>query len=240
VRFLGTGNAFAAGGRSNACIHVAAPGVSVLLDCGGSALPMLQRHLDLGTLDGAVVSHLHGDHFGGLPYLLMEQHFAGRSRPFMIAGPRGLEARLRESAVALYRDFFASARLAFPVRYLAFGDGELTLGEAAIAAMPVRHVADADPHGVRVRIGGKLIAYSGDAAWSPAIAALARGADLFICECTYFATEDPAHLSYRTLLAHRGELECGRLVLTHFGPEALAHLGEIELQRAEDGLELAL
>ena len=240
VRFLGTANAFSAGGRSNACIHVSAPGVSLLLDCGGSAMPMLKRHTDLGALNGVVVSHLHGDHFGGLPYLLMDQHFARRERPLAIAGPRDLEPRLRQTALGLYRDFFGSTRLAFAVDHQSFGSGEIVVGGASIAAIPVIHVPESDPHGVRVRVAGRLIAYSGDATWSPALAELARGADLFICEATNFSTDDPAHLCYRTLMAHRRELECKRIVLTHFGDETLAHLDEIELGRAEDGLEIAI
>ena len=239
IRFLGTANAFAAGGRSNACIHVSAPGTSLLLDCGGSALPMLKRHIDLGALNGIVVSHLHGDHFGGLPYLLMDQHFAHRNRPIAIAGPRELEARLRQTALGLYRDFFGTTRLSYPVEYRSFGS-ELVVGGAAITAVPVQHVPESDPHGVRVRIAGRLIAYSGDATWSPALPELARGADVFICEATNFAIDDPTHLSYRTLMAHRGELDCRRIVLTHFGDDTLAHLDEIELERAEDGLEIAV
>jgi ribonuclease BN (tRNA processing enzyme) len=239
IRFLGTANAFAAGGRSNACIQLTAPGVSLLLDCGGSALPMLKRHADIAALDGVVVSHLHGDHFGGLPYLLMDQHFAKRTRPIAIVGPRDLEPRMRQTSLGLYRDFFGATRLAFPVRYDSFGGGgELVVGGASITAVPVTHVAESDPHGVRVRVAGKLIAYSGDATWSPALPELARDADLFICEATNFAADDPAHLSYRTLMAHRRELACERIVLTHFGNESLQHLDEIELERAEDGLEL--
>ena len=240
IRFLGTANAFAAGGRSNACILVTAPGLSLLLDCGGSAMPMLKRHVDLAAVDGVVVSHLHGDHFGGLPYLLMDQHFARRSRALALAGPRELEPRLRQASLGLYRDFFAATRLAYAVSHLSFGGGELVVGGASIAAVPVTHVPESDPYGVRVRVAGKLIAYSGDATWSPALPELAREADVFICEATNFSTDDPAHLSYRTLMAHRRELDCRRIVLTHFGDETLAHLDEVELERAEDGLEIAL
>ena len=52
VRFLGTGNAFADGGRSHACIGIEAPGASLLFDCGGSSLPaikkaMIEKHVKL-------------------------------------------------------------------------------------------------------------------------------------------------------------------------------------------------
>ena len=240
VRFLGTANAFSAGGRSNACIQLTAGRSSILLDCGGSAMPMLKRFSDLAAIDTVVVSHLHGDHFGGLPYLLMDQHFAKRSRPLVIAGPRELEARLQQTSIGLYQDFFATTPLSFAVEHRRFGDGDISVGNVSLRPVPVTHVPESDPHGVRVEVGGKLIAYSGDATWSSALPELAHGADLFICEATNFSTDDPAHLCYRTLMAHRRELECKRIILTHFGDETLAHLDEVELERAEDGLELEL
>jgi ribonuclease BN (tRNA processing enzyme) len=104
-----------------------------------------------------------------------------------------------------------------------------------VSALPVRHVAMAEPHGLRVEVGGKLIAYSGDARWTEHLAAVSKGADLFICEATFFEREDPAHISYRQLMAHRDELEAKRIVLTHLGAETLAHLSELELEYSADG-----
>ena len=240
VTFLGTGNAFADGGRSNACILVQASGVALLLDCGGSALPMLKRHADPAAVDAVVVSHLHGDHFGGLPYLVIEQHYAGRKRPLAVAGPRALAERLTAADLALYPDFYGKpGQPAFAVEHHAFG-GELALGAARVEALPVRHVPLSDPHGVRVRIGETLLAYSGDAIWSDELPRVAKGADLFICEATNFSLDDPSHISYRTLMAHRKELDCARIVVTHLGADTLAHLDEVELEHAEDGASLTI
>jgi ribonuclease BN (tRNA processing enzyme) len=240
VRFFGSGNAFADGGRSHACIHLTAPGVSLLVDCGGSALPAITKAGAADGIDAVAVSHLHGDHFGGIPYLVIQQHFAGRTRPLALAGPRDLAARLRTTEQGLYPDFFGKTKLGFEVRVLELGAEEIALGGAMVSALPVRHVAESDPHGLRVRIGATLVAYSGDATWSDDLVRVAKGADLFICEATNFEHDDPSHLAYRTLMAHRSELDCRRVVLTHLGSTTLAHLGELELEHATDGLELAI
>ena len=100
----------------------------------------------------------------------------------------------------------------------------------------MRHVRLAEPHGLRVEVAGKLIAYSGDARWTEHLAAVAKGADLFICEASYFDRDDPAHISYRTLMEHRDELGAKRIVLTHLGAETLARLSEIELEHTNDGM----
>jgi ribonuclease BN (tRNA processing enzyme) len=242
VRFFGTGNAFADGGRSHACIHVSAPGVSLLLDCGGSSLPAIRRADVADSIDAIVVSHLHGDHFGGIPYLTVQQHYAGRTRPLAIAGPRDLAPRLHAAEQALYPDFFKQGQPNFAVPVTTFGSSETALGGATITAFPVKHVPASDPHGVRVRIGDTVIAYSGDAAWTDGLVALARDADLFICEATNFTTAEeranPAHVSYQTIRANRERLGCKSLVLTHLGASSLAHLNEFEIPYATEGLEV--
>jgi ribonuclease BN (tRNA processing enzyme) len=238
VTFIGSGNAFADGGRSHACILVSTTGVSLLLDCGGSSLPAIKREIDPEAIDAIAISHLHGDHFGGIPYLVIEQHFAGRTAPLAIGGPRALPERLRAAESALYPDFFRNTKVGFPIRETLLGANEVELGGALVSALPVKHVAESDPHGLRVRVGTKLIAYSGDATWSDELARVAKGADLFICDASSFDSDDPSHISYRTLLSHRSELDCRRIVLTHLGAETLARIGELELEHAVDGTVL--
>ena len=240
VTFIGSGNAFADGGRSHACIHVSAPGVSLLLDCGGSSLPAMKREIDPEAIDAIAISHLHGDHFGGIPYLVIEQHFAGRTAPLVIGGPRGLPERLRAAESALYPDFFRKTKIRFSIREMTLGASETEMGGALVSALPVKHVAEAEPHGLRVRVGDKLIAYSGDATWSDELARVAQGADLFICDASFFDTDDPSHISYRTLMAQRGNIDCKRIVLTHLGAETLARIGELELEHAVDGTGLVV
>lgn len=238
VTFIGSGNAFADGGRSHACVQVSAPGVSLLLDCGGASLPAIKREIDPEAIDAIAISHLHGDHFGGIPYLVIEQHFAGRTAPLAIGGPRALSERLRAAESSLFPDFFRRTKIGFAIREMTLGAQETELGGALVSALPVKHVAESDPHGLRVRVGDRLVAYSGDAVWSEDLVRVAKGADLFICDASFFDTDDPSHISYRTLMAHRSELDCKKIVLTHLGAETLARIGELELDHAVDGTTL--
>lgn len=239
VRFLGSGNAFAAGGRGHACILVTAPEGRILLDCGSSALPAITAACDPASIDAVAITHLHGDHFGGLPFLAMQQQYAGRTRPLTFGGPPSLGARFLEAASALYVDYFDTP-FPYELSFLTLHETPKRLGPAEVEARPVTHVASSEPHGLRVRIGGKLIAYSGDAAWSEALPRLADGADLFICEATTYTTNDPVHLSAREIVAHRDELRAKRIVVTHLGAEALANLDRLGIQHAVDGTVLDL
>ena len=220
VQFLGSGSAFSDGGRANAAIHVTAPGVSLLLDCGGSALPAIKKQIDPKAIDAIAVTHLHGDHFGGIPFLVIEQHFTGRNKPLVVGGPPSLEQRLRAEEQALYPDFFGRTTLGFAFSTVVLGAEPTELGGA--------HVT------------GKLIAYSGDARFTEHLVAVAKGADLFICEATFFTSDDPSHISYRQVMAHREEFGAKRIVLTHLGAETLAHLAEVELEYSTDGVQIEI
>lgn len=232
VTFLGSGNAFAAGGRAHACILVEHEGGTLLLDCGGASLPSITRHSDPGYIDAIAVTHLHGDHFGGIPFLMDEQKWNGRTKPLTIGGPPSLRQRLDAVASGFGMDL-ASAPYEWSVAVL--GAQPTTLAGAEVTAHPVHHSPDAEPHGLRVRVGGKLIAYSGDAVWTKELVDLADGADLFISECTWYAKRDPVHLSAMDLKEHGGEIRAKRVVLTHLGAEALAHRAELPFPAADDG-----
>ncbi len=238
LTFLGTGNAFADGGRSHACILVTAPEGRLLLDCGGSSLPAIRRACDPSTIDAIAITHLHGDHFGGLVFLAMAEKYAPRARPLLVGGPPSLRRRFEDASIALFDDFFRS--LPYRLDFTVLGASPTRLGPAEIVALPVDHVPDSEPHGLRVRIGGKLIAYSGDARWSERLPPVADGADLFICESTYYDDPDPVHLAAKELVAHRSELRARRIVLTHLGTNALENLAALGIEHAEDGMTIEL
>ena len=237
VTFLGSGNAFAAGGRAHACILLEHQGGVLLLDCGGASLPAITRTIDPGRIDAIAVTHLHGDHFGGIPFLLDEQKWNGRTRPIAIGGPPSLRRRLDQVAQGFGMDL-SGLRYEWSVAVL--GPTPTTLAGTEVTAHPVRHSPDAEPHGLRVRVDGKVIAYSGDAKWTRELVDLADGSDLFISECTWYGTNDPVHLSAMDLKAHGAELRTRRIVLTHLGAEALAHRAELPYDVADDGTVIEL
>jgi ribonuclease BN (tRNA processing enzyme) len=91
VTFAGCGDARGSGGRYQACIRLRPGGGSpVLLDCGATSLSALKRlGLDPSETAAVFVSHLHGDHFGGLPFLILDGQFSRRNMPLAVVGPPG-------------------------------------------------------------------------------------------------------------------------------------------------------
>ncbi len=70
ITIVGCGDAFGSGGRFNTCVFLEPAKGTLLVDFGASSLVALKaRGLDPDRIDGIVLSHLHGDHFGALPFL---------------------------------------------------------------------------------------------------------------------------------------------------------------------------
>jgi ribonuclease BN (tRNA processing enzyme) len=240
-RFLGCGDAFASGGRLQACFHLEGGAEPMLIDCGATTLVALKRErIDPASIGCVALSHLHGDHFAGLPWLILDGQFADRTRPLLIGGPPGTEHRFGQAFEALYPGA-VSVKRPFKIRIVELAErAQCELGPAVVTPFEVVHSSGAPSYALRVEYGGKLIAYSGDTEWTDSLLDVARGADLFVCECNYFDKQVPGHLDYQTLASHRPRLECGRLVLTHMSEDMLGRVGELELETAADGLVIEL
>src|SRR5215831_10091708 len=104
LTIVGSGDAFGSGGRFHTCFWIETAKATLLIDCGASSPVALKRRgLDFARVDGVVLSHLHGDHFGGLPFLLLDaQLVTRRERPLLIAGPPGTQARIEAALEVLF------------------------------------------------------------------------------------------------------------------------------------------
>ncbi len=242
VVFVGTSDAFGAGGRRQSALLVRAPHGSLLLDCGGTTNTGLAAlGIDRDEIDAVLISHFHGDHFGGIPALLLAALYEDqRRKPLVIAGPHGIERRVHQLASAIgygieERDW------TFPIQFMEMNvEREIEIGPTRVRSFETRHQPHTHPHGMIVRAGSHSIGYSGDTGWFDQLPRLVRNVDLFVCECTYQHSGFDFHLNYETLSAHKPEFDCGRMLLTHLGSEMSARRGQCDFETADDGLRVRL
>lgn len=200
----------------------------------------LQRaDVEPNDIDGVIVSHFHGDHFGGVPYLILEGQFTRRTRPLTIAGPVGIAEWIGAQMEAAFPGSSATLQR-FPIVFREIAATEVEVAGASVSAVPVDHTPGSGAIGLRVRVDGRTIAYSGDTAWTGSLTSLAHGADLFICEAYSFEKPIPFHLSYSDIRAHRDAITAKRLYLTHLGPEMLERRGDVGDAVADDGTVVEL
>ena len=234
---LGSGDAFGNGGRLQSCYHISAGGQQFLLDCGSSVLSGLKRQgLSAAAIDTVIISHLHGDHFGGIPFLLLDGKYGDkRTAPLTLIGPKGLQQAVEALAAILYPGTFSSG-VDFPINYIEVDEATIVQRDSyQVQTWRVSHGSSQQVYGVRLSVAGRIIAYSGDTEWVANLLPLAAGSDLFIVECCGYHQVMPSHLDYQTLLARRAQLDCRRMVLTHMGKEVLEHQDALEIESLNDG-----
>ena len=242
VHFVGSGDAFGSGGRFQTCIAVRFAGGRLLIDCGASSLIALKREgIDPHGVGHILITHLHGDHFGGLPFFLLHaQHVLKRTAPLEIIGPPGLEARVM-TAMEIFFPGSTEVAPRFDIRFCELAPRKmLKTGRFGVAGFPVAHASGAPAYALRVETAGRIIAYSGDTEWTEELVAASRGADLFICESYFYDKRMKYHLDYSRLAAHLSALACRRIVITHMSEDMLAHLDDLTLEAATDGMRVVL
>lgn len=242
LQVLGCGDAFGSGGRFHTCFHVSVGPASFLVDCGAASLIAMRRFgVDPNTIQTVLISHLHGDHFGGLPFLLLDAQFVSKRRsPLTIAGPPTLTTRLHTLRETLFPGSTGSD-LGFPLDIVEL-EPQVTaqVNGVSVTPYPVRHPSGAPSYALRCQVARKTLCYSGDTEWVPVLVEAARGADVFIAECYTFERPVPFHTSWVSLREHLPEIGAKRVLLTHMSPDMLEQSSLEGAERAEDGLVLEI
>ena len=240
LQFVGCGDAFGSGGRQNTCFHVTGDAVNLLIDCGATALPALKR---LGVIRNDIelilITHIHGDHFAGLPFFLLDAQFSRRTRPLVIAGPQGIETRLARVMEALF-EHSSTTRQKFELSVVALTPEQTRhFGAVSVTPYSVVHGESGGPFlGLRIEAEGRSIAYSADTEWTETLIPLGRDADLFIAEAYTYDKPVKNHLSLATLEAHLADIRPKRLILTHMSDDMLSRLDTLRHAAAHDGMTI--
>ncbi|XDZ66643.1 MBL fold metallo-hydrolase [Alphaproteobacteria bacterium LSUCC0684] len=241
VTFAGCGDAFGSGGRFNTCFVVDVEGLRYAIDFGATSLVALKQ-VDIlhSSIDVVVISHIHADHCSGIPSMLLDSMLAAkRTKPLIIAGPKDTEQRLRD----MMESMLPGSNIMVPKFDLSFVEMELhqpnKVGEHMIVTpYPADHTPKTHPTSLRIEAGGKIVAYSGDTAWTEHVTKVSDGADLFICESYFYEKPIRFHLNYPDVVEHWDEFNAKRIILTHMGPEMLAMANRVPEECAYDGLKV--
>jgi ribonuclease BN (tRNA processing enzyme) len=243
VTLLGTGDAFASFGRWQAGYLIDAPGGRILMEAGPGLMPALKSHgVAPDSFDLLLISHLHGDHFGGLPFLILDYIWeTPRKKVLTIAGPRQLEQRTWLLMRTMFPHFELD-KVKHKLKFVVLEPGSSTrLGKFKVSVIRSPHTKPEISLSIRIDGGGKSIVFSGDSGWNDELVELSAGADLFLCECTYYESAHLTfHLNYPLLAANRDKFKVRRMVLTHLGREVLSREDEIDLEMGYDGMKIEI
>ncbi len=243
LQFIGCGDAFGSGGRFNTCFHLVGERTNLLIDCGASSLiAMKQLGVERNAIAAIVITHFHADHFGGIPFFILDaQFFSKRREPLTIVGPVGLATwyeRVMETAFPGSSEVtqkFALHLVEVPV------GGSAEIENATVRAYQAIHgPADGPYLSVRIETEGCAIAYTGDTEWTPELIPVAQDADLFIAEAYFRDKVIATHLSLNSIEENIDLLRPKRLILTHMSDDMLNHPDRVNFECAADGMVITI
>lgn len=201
--------------RSCSSYLVEYDGYRLVLDCGNGSLANLQRRIGIADIDAVLLSHLHVDHFADLYGLYYARRFQpGGPLPLPVYAPSGSQAFI---AQLLPDDDIFPTVCRF---HVAAAGQTLQLGPLTVQLFAAYHPVETLAS--RVEAGGKVLAYSGDSAATPAMVDCARDADLFVCDATWLERHRPhpegVHMTGAEAGAHAAAAGCRALLLSHIFP----------------------
>ncbi len=219
VAFLGTGDAFGSGGRKNVSILAEIGTQGILLDCGPHILSALkQSGRSTNDIDMVLITHFHGDHCSGVPFLLLEASILQqRKKPLIIVGPPKIKENITKLYSALYVNV-SKEELPFSCEFISISPSKPhEINGISIKAYKMFHTPEAQAY--RLDSNNISIAYSGDTGWTENLIPLVKDTQLAILECNSFDTEIPIHLNFHQVSKLHPLAD--RLALIHLGSEVL-------------------
>lgn len=253
LQVLGSSDAFNGAGRCHSAYVLKdgdAPAIAI--DFGATTLYALHRAGLVGTdLAAVVITHLHGDHYGGLPFLLLDGMYHDvRSEPLALVGAVGLEERLGRLFEALYCDV-AQRERPYETSFTEMQPGQTHhLHGYRIDAFEALHMDPPDmPLCVRITgPSGKVVAFSGDTEVCDGLRAASKDADLLVAECTGLRPPCGRHLAWTDWRQIFTQAGTQRILLSHLSREVRDAIDDlradcppgIELIFADDHLKLAV
>jgi ribonuclease Z len=131
--FAGTAGSVPTARRGLPATLIRRGGERILVDCGEGTQRQLIRSVGLADIDEVLITHLHVDHWLGLPGMIKSFELRDRDRPLTVYGPPGIRAAMDGMR-------FVLGKVRFGLKVVELAEWEDVEHDGyVISAIPVRH-----------------------------------------------------------------------------------------------------
>ncbi len=255
LTFLGSGNAFNHLGLGHQSILLRYVNdnekiCDVLLDCGPTAIQsLIKEGKNPNTVQAVFLTHFHGDHAGGLPFLFLHRKYMPQARDSVlhVIGGKGLQHRVMLYLEASYPTLKDWIKEESSVTFHEITDvttrQQLPFLDLSFEVIPIPH--EIESLGYRVHVNEKIISLTGDTKPTSTLSRLADEATVFITECSTMKPIPADHVSWEWIKVQLPKWTASWIVFNHYAEDvwnARNHLmaSDRRIILAQDGLKLVL
>ena len=232
ITFLGTASGKTSAQRYHSSLLFSLRDYNLLIDTGdGISRALINSEIEFNSVNGILITHLHPDHFSGLPALIVQMKMINRVEPLEIFIHESLIEVLRES---LIQSYLLPERIGFDIQYKVFKDSQRYIinKEFSFLARKNSHFKNLEkyqykyPHlslysaSFLFEFESKKIIYTSDVGSEEDLLLFKEvKSDLYIAEAT--------HIPLKSLINAINNLNSDLFYLTHYLDEDLISINEI-------------
>ncbi|MCS7206067.1 MAG: MBL fold metallo-hydrolase [Leptospiraceae bacterium] len=219
---LGSGNAYNLDGRGHSGFLLDS---KIMIDCGATVLLKANQYkVDLSSLDVILITHFHGDHYSGIPFLLIFfKYVLKRTEKLMIVGPKNLKTQIQQ----LIEILFQKQEFPFDVEIIEISPNETwKYQNYTIQTFPINHKEESI--GYKIFDQNHSFAFTGDSVLDEFVFKLMDGVDVGIMEVSFLRKEpESSHISLEEVMENRAKIKTKRLFFNHLYDEIYHEIQKI-------------
>ena len=255
ITFVGTSSGKASLNRNHSSLLVSSEEYNLLVDAGdGISRALMSSGLHFNSLNGILFTHLHPDHFSGLPALIVQMKMMNRNEPLDIFIHESLKAVVENSWLSSY---LLPDKMEFKIHYKTFTDDEhfSVTEEFSFLARKNSHLSKLEKFKDRYpslslysasflfEMGNKKIFYTSDIGSEEDLS-------LFKDFVPDVIISEAAHISPLAIIEKIIKINPGKVYLTHYSDEHIPVISDIlanlpselkeKVKLAKDGLSFEI
>ncbi len=235
---LGSGNSFNINGRGHTSFLIDG---EILVDCGPTILYNIEKFkIDISNLQIILITHFHGDHFLGLPFVMLYfEYIVHRKQPITIIGPKGLKKNYKKLLNLSYPGIEFSFQI--PIIELKKNQTITTYvnnKHYTIKSYPITHKKESI--GYRITNNNKTFAFTGDTILNEQVYHLLEDVNIGILELSLQDNPENkiSHVSLSEVLQNRDKIKAKKLYFNHITDKLSKEVKKINKKIKNFGIPL--